>query len=168
MHILHTDRAILLELILYTRVVILKRDIQATLTVLAVEKVVSAAHPTDAALVAVEDLLFLKIIVKQIANATEITCKLNSTVLAVFLGLLDGFAVQALNLLHLVSVNLMVFLKVVFTVILYFIMAHTAGKKFLAYRAPLLAATLVVLAAKLFVVFRFFNPLFRLILEHRV
>lgn len=55
-----------------------------------------------------EDLLPLKIIIKEITNTTEVACKLNLALLTAFLRLLDLITIETLNLCDFVPIHFVI------------------------------------------------------------
>lgn len=126
---------------------ILHSNMHAAFASITMEVVFSATNSADSAALAVKVLLFLPVIVKKVANIAKVASKLNTTLLALLLWLLDSLALHAPDLLDGFSVKLVVFLWIHLIVVLDLIVAQPADEEFEALGAPLLTSALVVLAA---------------------
>ena len=143
---------------------------KATCASVAVEIVFSSSNSTDPTLFTVKNLFPLIIIVKQVADGTEVPSKLDSTFFTCLLALLYGLAFIALYFGHFMPVDLVVLLRVSFIVEFRLIVTHSTGKELQASRTPLLASAFVVLAAhvgrfwnfSLFFLYFTFHTLFRI------
>ena len=133
----------------------------AAIAYLAVKWVFFPTASTYATFIAVVYFLFLKIIIKQITNCTKIRCKFNFTLCAWFLRALNVIAVEAFYLFDRMPINSMIEFRINFIMILFFIMAKSAGEKFIAFCALKLAASVVMFATKFGVIADIFFFLFR-------
>jgi hypothetical protein len=131
--------------------VALKGHTKTALACITMEEVLATSDPADATAVTMKDFLFFSIVIKEVADTTEISRKLNSTAFTVLLGFLHFLAVHALNFLDSFSVKLMILLRIHFVLVLDLVVAESAGKVLLASWASLLAPPLVVFAPKLFI-----------------
>ena len=106
------------------------------------EKVVFTTNPTDAALVAVIDALFVAHLIVQVADVTEVKCEILVTTGACpAFGLLKT-AAEAFHMRDSFTVELMVLFRVEFLVIAHFIMTEPAWPIFtFAYRVWTLFVT---------------------------
>ena len=148
MHIFHAYCAILLQFTLDARMVSLLRYAQATLTCITMKEIFSSSNSTNPTPFTMKNLLFLIIIIKEIANSTKIPRKLNSTLVTVLRGWLLIPTLVALHQLHRLPVELMILFRVHLLVIFDIIMAQSTWPKLFAFRALLLAPSFVVLTAK--------------------
>lgn len=140
--------------------------IQTALACVTVKKVISTPNSTNPTFIAMKDLFLFEIIVKQVANATEIPCKLNFAFLAGLLTWLDGVAIIAFYFGNAVSIYLMVKFRVFLVMIFYIVMTQPTRKKFFAFRTFLLTPAFVMLAPKFGVDLSFFFFWLWLLLWH--
>jgi hypothetical protein len=126
------DRAINATRIIQADMGIYGIDVDTDTTLVAVNMIVRPPDPTDTALLAV--VLALVLIIQENTCGAPIgahDCLARFTDL---LGVLNGFARQAFDLLDSLSVHDMGFLRVLLLLVFLFVMTEPAGKEFLAAR----------------------------------
>ena len=148
LHILHADNAILLQSVLNTLMVCLLENAQAAATSVTVKVVLSSTHSTNATALAMKYFLLVTIVIIQIADRVKIAGKLDSTITAIVLRLLNCPTFVAFYGSHLFTRKLMIFLRIHLILIMHFIMAQSTREELLACRTLLLASSFVVFTSE--------------------
>lgn len=147
MHILHANRAVLFER--YTCMGILILDINAAFAFITMMGLFSTTNSTYSTAITMENFFLLIIIIKKVANLTEIPCKLYITFFTILLRLLNMMAIQATDLLDCKPINFMSLFNIKLIVVFSFVVTYSACKELLTFWALFLTSTSIVLTAEL-------------------
>ena len=94
------------------------------------KEVFSTTNTANSTLVAMENFLFITLVIKQVTNGAIITGKFNSTFLAVLLTGLYCITYHAFHFFNGMSVNLVILFRVRFLIKFHFIVTKSAYEKF--------------------------------------
>ncbi len=126
---------------------------KTAITRIAMKKVFPSTNSTNTTSVTMKNFFCKIVVIKKITNSTKVSCKFNTTRFAILLWSLFGKTFIAFYSFYIMAINLVIFFRIKFILIFYFVMTKSAREKFQASGTLFLTSPFIMFTTKFCIYF---------------